>query len=135
MSESKVREFKAIEERARFAAKRKSSGPKVLDRFGRQVIVDDGILLAQTQPMEVLWRVLKMTPATEPDYQGGVWLDVIATTRVLAGANIPNPPMILGHLAPEEEAPGDNNSLEHNAPPAAGVSPGGIILSDPDGLK
>lgn len=132
MSEHKVRELRAIEERARFAAaaKRPVQGPVVRDGFTRQVQVGDGVLLSETEPMNVLWRITKMTPANEQKYPGAVWIDVMAQTRVLCAGNVPNPPMVLVVLAEEEqqqEPPPDA--------PAPGRTPSGIILSDPDGMS
>lgn len=132
MSESKVREFKAIEARAalRAANTRKVEGPRVLDGFGRRITVDDGLFLTEAQPMNVIWRVSAITPATEPKYQGGAWLDVVSTTRVLMMPNLPNTHAVLVALAPEpeqEEKPAET--------PGAAVTPSGIILSDPDGMS
>jgi hypothetical protein len=129
MSESKVREFKAVEARAqlRDATQRQvHDGPRILDAFGRVVQVDDGILLAETSPMSVVWRVTALTPATERQHQGGVWMDLQAGMRVLVGPNVANPSVVLGILRKESAAPDA---------PGAGQTAGGIILSDPDGLS
>lgn len=101
MSESKVRELSEIEARAALKARQaaRPAGPRLLDQFGRPIGVGDGVLLSQTEPMAVVWRVRELTPATEPDYVGRIWVDVVTRTRVLMPAGVPTPGVVLGTLA------------------------------------
>lgn len=127
MGEAKHKDIASIEGRAALKAAQ-AKAAKVRDKFGRGVHVGDGVLLAQTQPTEVVWRIVKETPATEPQFQGGIWLDVVATTRVLCPPLRPSDNMIL--VIPAE--PAEKSAEDAGTPPAPARSPGGIILSDPD---
>lgn len=93
-------------------------------------------MLCQANATDVLWRVMQVTPATEPQAQGGYWADVMATTRVLFRPGMPSDYVILLVPAPaagQPAAPGDTpDTPETLQAPREIKSPGGIILSDPD---
>jgi hypothetical protein len=135
MSESKVREQAAIDARAKLKAantrqaSHQPAEPKVIDAFGRRIALGDGILVGETTPMNTIWRVQQFTHATEPQFAGGVWVDVVSISRVLVQANVPNGTVVLALLAPEQAQDTPAGT------PAAGATPSGIILSDPDRLS
>lgn len=139
MGESKIKEFKAVEGRAALiaAAQRRS---RIRDRFGRGVEPGDVVMLAQANATDIMWRVMQVTPATEPQAQGGYWADVMATTRVLFRPGMSADYVILLVPAQETEPTPDTADTADTPDTAQGPqaprearSPGGIILSDPDG--
>lgn len=129
MGEAKQRSDAAtlhsIEERARLQEAQKRLG-RVRDKFQRPIREGDGIL-AGMQPLDIVWRVVGQTPATEPQLQGAIWLDVVATTRVAVIPMVPNEHVVLVLPRPEEKSR-DEQEETRGEPNAAGVSPGGIIL-------
>lgn len=131
MNEAGRRNLRAVEDRA-ILNRRETLKAKLRDRFGRGVFEGDGVLLSQTSAFDVVWRVTKLTPATEPQYQGGIWADVRAETRVLCQQMVPQEHVILV-LTPPPAAESGDDAREEASAPASAVSPGGIILTDPDG--
>jgi hypothetical protein len=127
MGEGKRREtqrtLQAVEQRAALNS-RQVTGSRIRDRFGRGIHVGDGVLLAQSSAYEVVWRVGQQTPATEPQFQGGIWVDVVAHTRVLCRGVVPNPEMVL--VLPVQEA-----GTETEEAPAAPTPT--IVLTDTPG--
>lgn len=121
MGEAKVRELSEIERRAalKAASARRPAGPSALDGFGRPLALKDLISVAEASPLNTFWRVMQITPATEPEYPGSVWVDIVSRTRVLMAANRPNPHVLL--------------VLPADAPaPEAEEKPSGVILTDGD---
>lgn len=146
MGEAKIKSIREVEGRAALqaASARRS---RLRDRFGRGIDVNDMIMLAQATPTDVVWRVVQVTPSTEPQAQGGYWADVVAQTRVLFRPGMPSEYVIL--LVPANPVPGADrgdtpdrddrantaDTPEPSQPPGEIRSPGGIILSDPDGRQ
>lgn len=122
----------SIERRAALTAAAKRSGP-LRDKFQRTVVEGDGVLLAQTQPTEVVWRVQRVTPATEREYAGAVWVDVVATTRVLCPERLPSDNMILViPVEPPTEERAAGGERETHAPPAPGRTASGLYVPPED---
>lgn len=129
MGEAKQRSDAAtlhsIEERARLQEAQKRLG-RVRDKFQRPIREGDGIL-AGMQPLDIVWRVVGQTPATEPQLQGAIWLDVVATTRVAVIPMVPNEHIVLvlpRNEMPKEEPPGGGEA----GPKSGDVTPGGLVI-------
>lgn len=132
MGESKDRQLSEIEQRAALKARQQArTSPRILDQFARPLQIGDGILLAQTEPMAIVWRVRQMGPAPEPAHAGMAWVEVATITKVLMPMGMPTPGVVLGMLAPEAQGEAEHNG----AGPAPGKTASGIILSDPDGMS
>lgn len=135
MGEAKQRALSEIEQRAALkAAEQRRS--RIRDKFGRGIEPGDAVMLCQANATDILWRVMQVTPATEPQAQGGYWADVMATTRVLFRPGMPSDYVILLVPAPKALDTGDRgdggDTPDTSQPPGEIKSPGGIILSDPD---
>ena len=121
--------MESIERRAALREAAKRMGP-LRDKFTRTVVEGDGVLLAQTQPTEVVWRVGRITPCTERQYAGHVWVDVVATTRVLCPERLPSDNMILV-IVNEPMSPAAPPA-DGNKPPGPAVTPSGLIIPPED---
>lgn len=132
MKESKIKDFKAIEGRAQLRdASRRS---ELRDQFGRALEIDDLVFMTTTTPF-VRWKVVDVQPETNPQAPPGTLRVMIAATAVVyAGKYAPNPELVLAMphaVTPEEKPNGEGDTTA----PGPARTPGGIILSDPDGER
>lgn len=123
------RSLQSIEERARLKEAAKRLG-RVRDRFQRPIVDGDGVLVEEMPPGKLVWRVTQQTPATEPQLQGGIWLDVVATTRVLVMPMVPNEHVVLVLPRPEqpEDAGHEKPEGEGQEFKSGGTTPGGLHI-------
>lgn len=115
----------SLEERARLKEAQKRLG-RVRDKFQRPVVDGDGILTAM-QPLDIVWRVVGQTPATEPQLQGAIWLDVVATTRVAVMPMVPNEHIVLVLPRQEQEKP-EGDGGEDEELKSGTTTPGGLVI-------
>ena len=136
MGEAKNRENAALDSRALFGkiAARRS---RIRDRFGRAIEEGDVILSPGLQASGlpfVVQAIVADTRAQAPP--GTFWLDVHCRSRILVQAGIPMDDvlLLLPKIAEAEEAERPTDAMDAGKPGEA-RSPGGIILSDPDGMS
>lgn len=133
MGEAKIRSLHAVEQRAALTAAEQRRS-RIKDRFGRGLEIGDGVLLGQTNPHDVVWRIEQMTPAVGPNLPpGAVTVDMVARTRVLFAPGMESSFVTLVLPEPGEPPAKELGEPGPTPPPAPGVTSSGIILSDPDG--
>lgn len=138
MGQAKDRETAAIDGRELFGKVQKTRRSPIRDRFGRALEEGDVILSPGLVAMGVPFQIAQIVPATGPQMPpGSYWLDVTCRSRILVQAGISMDDVLL--LMPKQEAPKPDEGKPTDAmdadKPGELKTPGGIILSDPDGMS
>lgn len=138
VNERTAKERRAIDGRELFGQNIMRRRSPFRDRFGRMIQAGDIVLSPAMAAAGLPFQIVAVTPAAEPGLPpGSAWLELQCRSRILVQGGVPMEDVLL--LMPGKEQAEDGGETTPEArdagKPGEARTPGGIILSDPDGMS